>query len=239
MEKLGILGGMGPEATAALFSRIVRATDAPTDQDHLDITILNDPSIPDRTAFLLGKPGSADFTVPLRALAAQLESDGCTVIAMPCSTAHVLIDEISAPLERARILNMPLLTAKAVAEAGARKTAILATDGTVRFGLYEDALKGVGCAAHLPSPATQADVMAVIYDFVKSGTPVPDALIASIFAELEEAGCDAAILGCTELSVIGIPAVLGSVRVIDALDVLAFESVRACGARVKRLTDRA
>lgn len=238
MEKLGILGGMGPEATASLFSRIVSFTDAATDQEHLDITILNDPSIPDRTAHLLKKPGSADFTAPLQKLAAQLEASGCTVIAMPCSTAHVLIDDIAAPLRRARILNMPRLTAKAVKETGAQKTAILATDGTVRFGLYDQALADEGLASFLPSPATQADVMAVIYDHVKAGVPTPDALVSSIFSELEAEGCDAAILGCTELSVVGIPSAFGSVRVIDALDVLARESVRACGGRVKDAAHR-
>lgn len=233
MEKLGILGGMGPEATASLFSRIVSFTDAATDQEHLDITILNDPSIPDRTAHLLGKPDSADFTVPLQKLAAQLEDAGCTVIAMPCSTAHVLIDAIAAPLARARILNMPRLTAKAVKASGAQKTAILATDGTVRFGLYEQALADEGLISYLPSPPTQADVMAVIYDHVKAGVPTPRTLISSIFSELEREGCDAAILGCTELSVIDIPPALGAVSVIDALDVLARESVRACGGRLK------
>ena len=56
MEKLGIIGGMGPAATARLLSRIVELTAADRDQDHLDVTVLNRPSVPDRTAFLLGRP---------------------------------------------------------------------------------------------------------------------------------------------------------------------------------------
>lgn len=234
MRKLGILGGMGPEATAALFDRIIRFTDAPTDQDHIDTVVLSDPSIPDRTAFLLEKPGSADFTIPLRKLVAQLESLGCSVIAMPCSTAHVLIGEISSPLKSAEILNMPLLTARAVKEAGAQKTAILATDGTVRFGLYEAALSEEGLEAYLPSPVTQADVMACIYDYVKAGVPVPEEVIVRIFAELTREGCDAAILGCTELSCMGLPESVDGIRVVDALDVLARESVRACGGTIRQ-----
>lgn len=233
MEKLGIVGGMGPEATAALFDRIIRFTDAPTDQDHIDVVILSDPSIPDRTAFLLKKPGSADFTVPLRKLVTQLESLGCTVIAMPCSTAHVLIDEIASPLETAQILNMPQLTAKTVKDSGATKTAILATDGTVRFGLYEKALEAEGVEAYHPSPATQAEVMAAIYTYVKAGVPTPQALVDSIFTELVREGCDSAILGCTELSVIGIPDGLKGIRVVDCLDVLARESVLACGGSLR------
>ncbi len=232
MERLGILGGMGPEATSALFDRIVRFTDAAIDQDHIDIVILNDPSIPDRTAFLLKEEGAKDFTIPLRRMASQLESLGCTVIAMPCSTAHVLIDDIASPLKEAHILNMPQLTAKVAKERGAQKVGILATDGTVRFGLYEQALAEVGICAYLPTPPVQAAVMDVIYGHVKAGIPVPEELTASIFAELEEAECDGAILGCTELSVIGIPDAVDGIMVFDALDVLACESVRACGAKL-------
>ena len=61
MEKLGIIGGMGPAATARLFSRVVDFTEAACDQDHLDVTVLNRPSVPDRTAYLLARPGAHPF----------------------------------------------------------------------------------------------------------------------------------------------------------------------------------
>ena len=80
--------------------------------------------------------------------------------------------------------------------------------------------------------------MAVIYDHVKAGVPTPDALVSSIFSELDAVGCVAAILGCSALSVVGIPSAFGRVRVLVALDVLARESVRACGGHVKDVAHR-
>ena len=67
-KNLGIIGGMGPEATCVLFERVIKGTDAKRDQDHINITILNDPSIPDRTAFLLKEEGAQDFTAPIPAV---------------------------------------------------------------------------------------------------------------------------------------------------------------------------
>ncbi len=231
MQKdLGIIGGMGPEATCVLFERIIKGTDAKRDQDHINITILNDPSIPDRTAFLLKKEGAQDFTIPIKEKARQLEALGCEVIAIPCSTSHVLLDDIRTALDHAQLLDMPKLAAASAKRTDASRTGILATDGTVRFGLYEQALRAEGITTVLPSPPIQQKVMAIIYDHVKAGRAVPDGLLDDIFADLEAQGCDTAILGCTELSVIGIPPIVRGIHVIDALSSLAEGCVAACGA---------
>lgn len=111
MEKLGIIGGMGPAATARLLSRIVELTAADRDQDHLDVTVLNRPSVPDRTAFLLGRPDAPSFVPALVDMARDLEALGCTVLAMPCNTAHARAEEVRERLARARIVDMPRETA--------------------------------------------------------------------------------------------------------------------------------
>lgn len=234
-KNLGIIGGMGPEATCILFERVIKGTDAKRDQDHLNITILNDPSIPDRTAFLLKEEGAQDFTAPIKEKARQLEASGCDVIAIPCSTSHVLLDDIRTAVDHAQILDMPKLAAATAKRTGALRTGILATDGTVRFGLYEQALRAEGITAVLPSPAIQEKVMAVIYDHIKAGRPAPEDLLDDIFADLKAQGCDTAILGCTELSVIDLPESVKGIRVIDALNSLAEGCVDACGAPSRKL----
>lgn len=234
-KNLGIIGGMGPEATCVLFERIIKRTDAERDQDHINITILNDPSIPDRTAFLLKEEGAEDFTAPIKEKARQLEVSGCDVIAIPCSTSHVLLDDIRTAVDHAQILDMPKLAAVTAKKTGASRAGILATDGTVRFGLYEQALRAEGITAILPSPATQEKVMAVIYDHVKAGHPAPEDLLDDIFADLKAQGCDTAILGCTELSVIDLPESVKGICIIDALNSLAEGCVDACGAPSRTL----
>lgn len=80
---------MGPAATARLFSRIIELTDVETDQKHIKITILNNPQVPDRTAYILDETKES-FVPVLQEMARALEQDGCEVLAMPCNAAFSL-----------------------------------------------------------------------------------------------------------------------------------------------------
>lgn len=231
MEKLGILGGMGPAATARLFARVVDFTDAARDQDHLDITVLNRPSVPDRTAYLLKTPGAQPFAPVLGDMARTLEGMGCTVLGMPCNTAHSKVEEISSGLLHARMVNMPRETARFAARAlGCTHVGVLATDGTLFSGVFQRAFEEAGLQIEYPSDAFQKRVMGIIYDYVKAARPVPEGLLESVFDHLCEHGCDGFVLGCTELSLLGAPVRYSGHPVIDALDVLAWRCVQECGA---------
>ena len=81
-KKLGVIGGIGPAATALFFQRVVEYTNVGCDQEHLDIDILNRPSIPDRTDYLLGKAGAPSFVPAMHNVALQLESMGCEILAI-------------------------------------------------------------------------------------------------------------------------------------------------------------
>ena len=230
MEKLGIIGGLGPAATARLFSRIVEYTAVERDQDHLDVTVMNRPSIPDRTAYLLGRPGAASFVEPMREAACELEGAGCTVLATPCNTAHARLDEIAAPLAAARILNMPAAAAAFARGLGCERVGVLATDGALASGVHQRALASEGIEAVVPSEVVQRQVMSIIYDDVKAGRAVAPEKVENVCQALTDAGCDGIMLGCTELSLLGISRRIGAVCVIDALDVLAWSCVSECGA---------
>ena len=233
MEKLGIIGGMGPAATARLMARIVDFTWADCDQGHLDVTVLCRPQIPDRTAFLLGAPGAASFVEPMRQAARQLEALGCTAIACPCNTSHARASEVAAVLGRARLVSMVDETARLLAHAGCRKAGLLATEGTVATGVYERALARAGVAMAVPDSAGQRLVSEVIYGGVKAGRAPGAECLEPVCAALSRCGCDAVVLGCTELSCLGADPVCGGVDVLDALDVLAVACVRECGAPLR------
>lgn len=237
MEKLGIIGGLGPAATARLFSQIVAYTDADCDQDHLDVTILNRPSIPDRTAFLLGKPGAESFVAPMRAAAVELESAGCTVLATPCNTAHARLGEIASPLARAHFVDMPLSAARFARDLCCRRVGVLATDGALASEVYQRALGAVGLEVAIPDASVQETVMGIIYDDVKAGRVADPCKVESVCDAMAHAGCDGIVLGCTELSLLGLPRRRGGVCIVDALDVLAWKCVTECAAKARDLRD--
>ena len=131
---VGVLGGVGPGATAYFLQRIVERTNASCDQDHVRTLAFNDTAIPDRTAFITGESARS----PISALIEDgqlLEACGCEVLALPCNTAHAFFDEIQASL-RVPVVHMVRETVRAAAEAGCRRLGVLATRGTVLTDVY-------------------------------------------------------------------------------------------------------
>lgn len=242
MEKLGIIGGLGPAATVRLMARVIEFTLADRDQDNLDITVLCRPQIPDRTDYLLGKPGAPSFVPPMRDAARELQRAGCTVLATPCNTAHSRLGEIAAGLDGAtRFVHMPGETARYAAGLGCTACGMLATDGARAAGVYDEALAEAGVRAVWPDADDQRQVMSVIYDEVKAAGVYHPERIEDVIDHLVAQGCDGVVLGCTELSVLGLAPWRGGVPVIDALDVLAWRCVAECGAEVRMdpIPDRA
>lgn len=241
MKVIGVLGGMGPEATADFFLRVVRLVPARRDQDHPRVIIDSNPAIPDRTAAVLGRGPS-----PVPALvetARNLERAGAELIAIPCNSAHVWYDEIAGSV-RVPVLHMIRLTAQATRKllgrgdsgagaataptargAGPPRALLLATTGTVESGIYRRAFEEAGLELACPSPERQAQVMEAIYH-VKAGQPArarPLALEAAV-AEVERLGPAAVVLGCTELPLILRPLDL-PVPLVDSTEVLARAAV--------------
>lgn len=228
---IGVLGGMGPEATIAFYSHIVSATPAGRDQDHLRVIIDSNPGIPDRTAAILGQGES-----PVTAMAGgidALQRAGADLVAIPCVSAHAFIDELKKQA-RLPVLSILDVIVEAV-EQDPRKIGrlgLLATTGTVRAGMFQRRLAEAGLQVVLPNPDDQARVQASIYS-VKAGAP--EAVRAEITSELRtivnrlvSAGAQGIVLGCTE-----IPLVLGqgdvAAPVFDSLRLLARAAIRAAG----------
>ena len=224
--KLGVLGGMGPQATQVFYQFVLDRTDAARDQDHLPALILSDTGIPDRTAAILSGDTEGLYQ-RLRSDAKLLEQCGCTALAIPCNTSHYFVPRLQKETP-VPILHMIQETAAAVKETGAERVGVLATDGTIQTGLYQTALEAVGCTAVTPPPGLQKTVMSLIYDDIKSGKPGDEAKFAALDRFLHHAGCGCAILGCTELSVYREQAKLPPYY-IDAMEVLAQQAILRCG----------
>ena len=225
--RLGVLGGMGPQATNTFYQYIIDRTAARTDQDHVNALILSDCQMPDRTGAILGSEADREAVYQrLLADARLLEGAGCTVIAVPCNTSHFFLDRVQQQIH-IPILHMIREAAQVLTAQGRRRPGILATDGTIQTELYQKEFAAAGIQAVVPTPQAQKLVMSLIYDDVKAGRDGDPEKFAAIHRELLAQGCDCGVLACTELSVFASQHHLSSFY-LDAMAVLAERSVQAC-----------
>ena len=231
-KSIGILGGMGPLATADLFRKIVLLTDAARDNDHIRIYIDDNASIPDRTAAILS--GGADPLPAMTDSLRKLEACGADCIVMPCNTAHYFLPRLQA-LTEVPFLSMLEATARTcAAQFPGRTAAVLATKGTLSAGLYQAALEKENVPFLLPNAAEQDALMRVIYDGVKAGKG-PEAYRADmegVVEALTARGAGYFILGCTELP-LAVQALDLQAPVVDPTEELAKAAIRFAGYGVK------
>lgn len=219
---LGIIGGMGPMASAVFYDMISSKTDASCDQENLNLILLSHAGMPDRTRAILSKDEAQIEEVRSKLLADAifLQNAGCTAIAVTCNTAHYFVNMIEDELD-IPFIHLIRETAEAVAsEFGARKVAVLATDGTIETRLYQDELSKRGVIAFTPKAEVQALVMHEIYECIKSGKPADEEIWQKIEEYVKAEGCEAAVLACTELSVVRKELSLGSFY-FDPMDIMA------------------
>jgi aspartate racemase len=225
---IGILGGMGPEATNRLCARITAATPARRDQDHVPVITYNNPRIPDRVR---GVYGGGESPVPeLVRTARVLEDAGADVLVMPCNLAHFFIAEIQSGV-RVPVLDIIEETVRFVVDSHplCRAAGLLASTPTIRCRLFDAPFRRHGVEVVVPDCEEQeTKVMRAIYgpEGIKSGRKEgPRALLRDAAQGLAAAGACVVIAGCTE-----IPLVLSqadvSVPVVDPLEVIAGVAVR-------------
>jgi len=236
MKKIvGILGGMGPEATAHFFSLIIKHTRAEKDQDHIPVIIYNNPKIPPRTDALLQKGPSP---VPLlRQGIKTLERAGADFIVVPCVTVHAFLSQIAAK-EKTRLLNILdetlTYTQKKMPELS--RAGLIASTGTVKSEIFDQTFSRAGITILKPSPKEQEKVMEAIFGKkgIKAGftSGPPKKLILKAAHRLIQRGAEAVIAGCTE-----VPLVLQQgdlpVPLIEPLRIAAEASIIRAGYKVK------
>lgn len=227
---LGILGGLGPIATAYFMELLIQMTKAEKDQDHLQMIIYNMPQIPDRTAYILGKSAKNPVDEMIR-LGKQLAVQGADCIAIPCITAHYFYQELSEKIP-VPVIHGIQKTAMEIAGKGITSVGIMATDGTIQSGIFQKELENLGMTTVLPEPDYQQDIMDLIYKNIKAGTPPDMEKFKRVSRHLRERGAQILVLGCTELSLIKKDYEIGN-GYVDTLEVLAKYALEQCKKEVK------
>jgi len=234
--KVGVIGGVGPAATVDFMSKLVGATQANKDQDHIKVIVEQNPQIPDRTSNLIGD--GVDPTLALYSTARKLMNGGADIVAIPCNTAHAYVDRIQKHLD-IPIVNMLFETANYIQNLTPKpkNVGVLATSGTIQSHLYQDALMASGLNPIVPCISDQTKVMEAIYGplGVKAGYTEGECtkLLQQAIEALRRDGADVVILGCTELPLISLPiGFQNPERLIDPTLVLATSCIAISRATV-------
>ncbi len=234
VKKLGILGGVGPLASVYFTDLLVNGTVADCDQAHIPFYLYNDVYIPDRSAYILGNSDEN----PLKELingVQELEKMGSDLIVVTCNTAHFFYDEMAKAVD-VPVLNIIEAAVDAAIEKapGIKKLGIISTTGTIKGKVYEKVAEEKGLISATPSQESADKIMKLIYD-VKIGKKIDPNIILDVAKELEADGCDAVILGCTELSVVSRQNHLidSDPCLVDAMTALAQKCVKLCGKEWK------
>ncbi|MBO9599884.1 MAG: amino acid racemase [Cohnella sp.] len=234
-KRLGIIGGMGPKATAVFMDKLVDHTAAVRDQDHIDMVVLNHASLPDRTEVILSGEKKR-FLNAVEKDIRLLEQVGVANIAIPCNTSHYFYQDMQA-MTSIPIIHMVDETLQEIArryETGS-KIGVLATNGTLRSGIYRETCAKYSMRYHDIDDAMQAEVMRIIYEDVKRDNIVsPEKLEAIIFDLIERGECRCVIIACTELSCIPISEA-AKAHSIDAMAMLVKRSIELSGKKTVNL----
>lgn len=234
MRRVGILGGMGPQATVLLMQKVLDAVPAADDADHIPLLVDQNPQVPSRIRRLI--EGTGDDPGPVLAdMARRLVAGGAEALAMPCNTAHHYAPAIRAAVQVPFLDMVDLSVAKAAKLAGADgRVGILASPAVRKIGLFDAAFARVGVRALYPGD--EAALLLAIRQIKAGGAgPAETAVLRAASAELLQRGATVQMIACTEFSLVSTPTVAGVVA-FDTLDVLVI-AIRDFAAGGQSTTD--
>jgi aspartate racemase len=219
MKRLGILGGMGPAASAEFVARLIKQTPATCDQEHIPFVLWNNPQIPDRSTSM--RNGDNRPLLSLLQGIQALKTVGCDHIVIPCNSAHFwyndmtkmgvpiihIVDSIADKLRSLHLENVTI--------------GILGTQGTIEHGLYQLRLQSQGWQCLVPDRSEMDFFVQPAIDLIKAGKiQESQLLLMKVIHSLINRGAEAIVLGCTELPLsIGIASVEG-MPVVNSIDSL-------------------
>lgn len=225
---VGVLGGMGPLATIDFMRKMLQATPAVVDQEHVPVVVSSIPQVPDRTQAFRREGAS-----PLAAMLAsgrRLVAAGAGLAVIPCNTAHLWFDEVqqSLGLPMLHLVDAALEDAVIAAGPGGR-IGLLATDATLASGLYVNRAlppeAGQGVQWVLPTAGEMLTLLMPGVAAIKAGQlPVGAGLLMEAAQALLRRGAAAVVLGCTEIPLV-LDADNAPLPVVDATAALARRAV--------------
>lgn len=219
---IGIIGGMGPEATILLMKRVFDKTEASDDQDHVPLLVDNNTQVPSRIAAIISKTGEDPGPV-IAIMAKKLEQSGARALAMPCNTAHYYKSDIESSVD-IPFLDMISLTTCRLKSLNIKSAGLLASPAVRLTGTFDKVLKSRGIRPMYPE--NQDALLEAIRDVKRYGDNASSRSTLSHSAQLlVNAGADILVVACSELSII-CDAISNPNKVIDTIDVLAEEIVK-------------
>lgn len=222
---VGVLGGMGPEATVDFMSKVIALTPADKDQDHIRMLVEHNPQVPNRQAAIM--EDGEDPGPVLAAMAKRLEAAGAEMLVIPCNTAYVFASSVRAAVDIPLISIIDAsITAVNEQDSAAEAVGVLATNGCLKAGVYQDGLQQRGLRPVLPSDAELNSLMELVYR-IKAGDKGADVSesMRGLANALIDRGAQAIVAGCTEIPLVLNESML-SVPLISSTDALAHRTVQ-------------
>ena len=232
LKTIGVLGGMGPAATAAFQQRVIDLTQAHDDADHVPLLINMNPQIPSRIQAIMDHGETPAPT--LIAMAKTLERSGAQAIVMPCNTAHFYARQIEQAITIPFLNMLTLSAAKLRQKLGPARIGMLASPLTDDIGIFRAAFAPFDLDVMFPK---NADYVLSIIRTIKA-TGINDEMgevISGLGRDLQEKGVDALLMGCSEFSLLQ-NKLSTKLPVFDTVDILAMETIRFSGAKAKPQT---
>ena len=218
--KIGIIGGLGPLATA----KFMELLNERINDDNIEIVIINDPTTPDRTTYILDNTKDNPIYKILD-MVKKLEEANCSVIVMPCNTASYFYKEIQINT-KIPFINIVEETVKYLSNHNIKKIGLLATCGTVKSKIYENLLNNYHIECVIPNQNEQEIISKVIYDGVKSNKDIDLTEFFNIANKLLNEGCEKIIFVCTELSALRKMKNIYQDEFLDAMEILADSTIK-------------
>jgi aspartate racemase len=225
MKKLGVLGGMGPAATAEFYKRLVEQTPASCDQEHIPVVIWGDPTVPDRSTSLINRDDLPWEKLKQGILG--LKDAGCDHIVIPCNTAHFWYDRMSqfgVPITH--IVDSVATELKSL-NIHHGTIGILGTKATMSLGLYQHYLGGKGWRCVTPNTHEMDTLVQPAIDLIKVNN-IEDAhdLLIIVIERLIKWGVNAVVLGCTELPLAVKETHYKNIPLVNSIDSLAKAAIK-------------
>ena len=226
---VGIIGGMGPEATVLLMTKIIAKTEAEDDCDHVPVLVDNNTQVPSRIKAIIEKTGENPGPT-IAMMAKRLEQNDACALAMPCNTAHHYKSEI---VESVHIpfLDMIELTASRLKNMSIKSAGVLASPAVQQTGIFDQAFSNNGITTLYP--ANQIELLEAIQNVKKVGDNSSSrSILVDSAEELVSSGADILLVACSELSIIA-DELKDSHCLLDTIDVLAEEIIKFSGQSLK------
>lgn len=217
-KKLGVIGGMGPAASAEFLRLLTLKAPAETDQEHPVVYMIADTELPDRSSAIMGK--GEDPSRQLEDDFAKLALMGADIFAVPCNTAHYFIDRFERPLPRplVHIVEETVLAARRLNPEGAW---MLSTEGTMQSGLYQTYADKFNYNLYIPNEKQRNEIQQSIFEVKANRLEEAGKIVKKVVQELWQERDLPVMTACTEIPLGYNASGLPQEKSVSSLDALA------------------